>query len=500
MSERITRIIALVGVTLTCGCAKVDPSGDYRRVADRVEDATGHNEVYIPGDDDLVETKIESLLLGGVTADEAVQISLLNNPRVQAAFWNVGMARADVVQSGLLSNPTLGLSLRLPASGGLANVEGGLVQNIVDLWQIPVRKRVAGQALDAAILKLARQVGVIAMDTKAAYFEAIAADRQRAIATENLDLSKQLLELTAVRRQVGVGNEIEVNLSRAELLEAELAVRAAEQSAYEARRNLTVLLGLSIPLNDLTLNETDLDPIDFKLQEDQILGLATQNRPDLIAAEASIASAFAAYEREVLNVFPTLNVGFAFERAQRGRSKGRDRRSESIRNSIQSGAISGPDVRFDENKSTDFIIGPTVGLILPIFDQNQAQIAKASYAHNQAVKRFEVMTRQLTQDVRLAVQNARLSLDMARFFRADLLPLRQNNLDLTREAFRAGGTPLAIVLDAQRTLIAARGRYIEQSKQAAVALVELEKVTALPLSRILETTNPLETIQTGVEP
>ncbi|MCG8406185.1 MAG: TolC family protein [Phycisphaerales bacterium] len=486
MQKRIKWIhLAFVSIAWVSGCAKVDPSADYRRVAERVKDATGRDEVYHPDEDDLIAAKVADLLRDGLTVDEAVQISLLNNPRLQAAFWNIGMARADVVQSGLLSNPTLGLSFRLPSGGGLANFEAGIVQNIADLWQIPVRKRAAEQTLNAVILKLARQVGVNAMNAKSAYFEAQAADRQREIALENLELSKQLLGLTTTRRQAGAGNEIEVNLSRAELLETELAVRTAEQNAYTARRNLTILLGLSIPLTDLVLTESLPNPIAFSLQEDRVFSLAQQYRPDLLAAEASVESALAAYKQEVLRIFPTLNVGLALERMERGPSNGRDRLAESVRNTAQAGAISGPDVRFDEDKNTDLILGPSIGLQLPIFDQNQAQIARAAYAHKQAAKSLEAMKQQITQDARLAIENARIALDMAGFFHSELLPLRQQNLDLTREAFRAGRTPLAIVLDAQRALIAARGRYIEQTKEAAVALVELEKVVALPLTQIL---------------
>src|SRR5262245_1864224 len=43
----------------------------------------------------------------GVTEDEAVAIALWNNPALQAELTALGLARADLIQAGQLSNPTL---------------------------------------------------------------------------------------------------------------------------------------------------------------------------------------------------------------------------------------------------------------------------------------------------------------------------------------------------------------------------------------------------------
>ena len=108
-------VVSCVSAVALGGCATVDPSGDYDRVAGHVQEATGFTSIYRPGDEAIVAAKIAELLSDRLTTDDAVQICLINNPKLQSEFLNVGMARANVVQSGLLSNPSLGLSLRLPA-------------------------------------------------------------------------------------------------------------------------------------------------------------------------------------------------------------------------------------------------------------------------------------------------------------------------------------------------------------------------------------------------
>ena len=155
MSRKVQPVLCGL-VSAVAGCATVEPRVDYEQAAARIAEATGEDNVYQPGFDDVVAGKVEDLLADGITADEAVQVCLLSNPGLQAAFLNIGMARADLVQSGLLSNPTLGMSLRLPSGGGLANLEAGIAQNIADLWQLPIRKQAARQALDRTILELAQ--------------------------------------------------------------------------------------------------------------------------------------------------------------------------------------------------------------------------------------------------------------------------------------------------------------------------------------------------------
>ena len=90
------------------GCARVNPRPDYERAAARIERATGHAETYRPGEDERVAARLMEIVKDGITADEAAQIALLNNPKLQSAFYEIGIARADVVQSGPRTLPNSG--------------------------------------------------------------------------------------------------------------------------------------------------------------------------------------------------------------------------------------------------------------------------------------------------------------------------------------------------------------------------------------------------------
>jgi hypothetical protein len=51
---------------------------------------------------------VQKLLQGGLTREHAVEIARLNNPHLQETYDELDVSQADLVQAGLLSNPSLG--------------------------------------------------------------------------------------------------------------------------------------------------------------------------------------------------------------------------------------------------------------------------------------------------------------------------------------------------------------------------------------------------------
>ncbi len=485
IAKRASHVIALTIALALAGCATVDPRTDYQTTIDRISEATGYDTVYRPDEDELVQEQVDSLLSEGLTADEAAQVCLLNNPDLQAMFYDIGMARADVVQAGLLSNPTLGLSLRLPSGGGLANLTADVAQNIAEIWQIPARRRSAERQLDRAILEVAVSVANLVGRAKTAYFETVAAGEAMALAIGNQGIAQLLLDAALARQEAGAGNLLEVNLARSELTGAEITVQTAQREAYASKIALATLLGLTVSPDELDLIEALPDPPSWQLAEERLQDLATQHRLDLKAALQSAEAAHAEWALQKRSVFRNLELGVSLERSQRTPQTDLDFVSDTIFNSISSGRLTPPTLTRRKSKHTNFIIGPSFELELPIFDQNQAQIAKAEYKYRQALKILDGLLRALTQQTRAVSNQATMSWDIVRSYRDRLLPQRQDNLNLSRDAYRLGKTSFLEVLEAQRGYLAARREYIESLFDGARSLIALEQVTGQPLSKIL---------------
>ncbi|MCH7591727.1 MAG: TolC family protein [Planctomycetes bacterium] len=429
------------------GCATVEPKPDYGRAVSLIARATGSAHVYRPGDDAIVDAKVRSLLEGGLTADEAVEVALLNNPRLQASFLRIGMARADVVQSRLLSNPSLGVSTRFPSGGGLTNIEAGIARNIVDLWRIPTRHKIARRELTQVIFTIAHDAAQLATDAKAAYFRAIAAARLLAISRQDRQAAERLLRLTETLRDAGAVSGVDVDLTRSELQSVELLVRVARQNAFEARSKLMRTLGLPLAQFDTELVDELPTARPPAVSLERLLQVAAENRFDLSAARNLLQTLAAKLDLQEQSLFRVVELGVAYER---------------------------------EARDGGSVFGPTLSIELPIFDQNQAQIARAGYAQAEAVKRLRSMVVDVAHDVRLAHELTRAVWDTAHFYESELLPLKESSLDLAREAYRAGKIPLVSVLQAQRALRDAHAGRVEILRDGALARIELERATACP--------------------
>ena len=109
---------ALALYAVLAGCASVDPEPDWQQVQALVSEGTGATPSWprSPEDAAAARARVETLLAGGLTRDEAVEIALVNDPRLQIQFDELGVARAAYVQAGLYTNPELAAFIGIPTS------------------------------------------------------------------------------------------------------------------------------------------------------------------------------------------------------------------------------------------------------------------------------------------------------------------------------------------------------------------------------------------------
>jgi len=489
MRIRWTHSVCAIALCVA-GCSQVDPQGDYERVNATISETVGQEAAYLPEDEARAEEQTALLLTDGISLDDAVRLALLNNPSLQAGFFRVGMSRADFVQSGLFSNPSLAMSFAFPEGGGRSNIQGTLAQNIVDLWQIPIRKRIAQARLDQEILSLSQQAARLAVETKVAYYISVGTHRNQEIAEANLKLAAGLLETTLGRQKAGTVSELDVNLARNTALTNELDVQTARLDATNAKRRLAILLGLTSHASELEL----IDPLPTvsisTMNENAVVELARSSRLDLKAQHAAVAAGRQRVKEEYAKIFPDVSIGGYLERTERRALPGRDVLADTARASIAAGQLTAPDIQSrgqrdaERRQEIDVIFGPALNMTLPIFDQNQAQIAKAGYAYQAALKELAALDRLIVQETRRALDQAKTSTELARFYQDKILPQAQRSLELGNLSYQSGNTSILVVLEAQRNLLATRRLAITAQQSAAVALADLELVVGRPWSAI----------------
>jgi len=479
-------IVGLLFLALFGGCATLDARPEMERSKAAIEHALGLPANVLLLDAEAAKAKTCELLEEGLTANEAVQLSLLNNPRARSAMLSVGVSRAEFVQSTLFTNPTLALSFRSPDGGGLANFEMGLSQNIAELWLIPSRKEVAQRQLDSTVLQAAATIATIAYDARRAYAATAKAREEEAIAREAFGLAEQLHEVARLRREAGSGSEIDVNLARTKQLELQTALRVARLATIEGYTDLFRVLGIADGPETLQLAESLPEPSEWNVSPDALQQIARENRLDLKIAEQTVGEALARVEEERARFLKSLEVGLALERAERRSDGGRNWAQETFSDSPQPGQLTPPNLMPQPDQGDDVIIGPTFGIELPLWDQNQAQIRKAELHAQQALQLRDALLIDAAQDIHSRLARARTAAENALFYRDELLPAAERNVALARESYKSGHASFVSVLEAERSYLAARGGSVDALASAAVATIELEQVTGRPASALLQ--------------
>jgi cobalt-zinc-cadmium efflux system outer membrane protein len=465
------------------GCAQVRPQADYNRAADQVRLRVPATQVYSPAEPPVSLPPVR----GTLTLDEALQHAMLANRDLQAAFADIGIARADLVQSGLWKNPTLSLAGMLPEGGGRADVTFGLAQDIADLWQIPIRKKIAQAALDEAVLEVVNQAVELAMAVKQAYHRVQYQRQAIAIAQSNIEIVQRSDEAALARFRAGQVGKIDVDLARAAWLQARLALIDIERQARVSEQDLALAMGL----DRWPAQEVMLDPLPAAMPPapavDAAVELALADRSDLLAQRRAVAVARRRIREEWRKVFPSVEIGLELERMEARAMPGRKVAYDTLVSSAKAGELTLPDIQpradrqREKRQMIDAMLGPGLMLPLPIFDQNQAQIARAMIQHRQEISRYEGLVQRVERDVRAAAINYQAATQTVQFYESQLMPQLQSSLESATAGYRSGGSTILAVLDAQRSLVMSAADLNMARMERLLAADELERAVGGPL-------------------
>jgi len=520
----VLRLVAPVTTLfLAAGCGTVRPEPDYQKTAGLIEARTGVDDVYDPAAEAAARERVAELLENGLTTDEAVRVALLNNRAFQSQFYSIGVSRADLVQSKLLTNPTLSLSARFPEGGGRSNLSFGFGQEIVDLWQIPVRKKVAQAELDRTIHQVVQTATELAAQVKNAYYQAVVARRTAEIRDENRKLVEHSLELAQHRFDAGEATILDVNLVKTNVLDVQTQHIAARRDERTSEIALARLLGSSTPASIGELTDplpSPGEPID---DDAALVERAFDARLDIRAAAAELDKAEYEVKRQKRNVVPSVTLGVDGERPDRRAPRSlkplppdppigsisRPTASQALqdylvqqiktqRSSAQSLGQSTRDLFFqqldekrardlEKRQAVDLLLGPSLQITVPIWDQNQAQIAKARFQLQQRQKDFEELLAAVAEDVLTSAEVLRSSQDLIRMATEQTLPLAEKNVETAQRVYEAGEESILALITAQTTLLAQRESQVAFLGDFAMAAAELERAMG---GRVTDETSP----------
>lgn len=489
----------------SAGCLRVDPTEDYVRTADLVRERVGNVDVFDPTTEPMVEQRVTALLEGGLTVDEAVQVGLLANRTFQSLFAEIGASRADVVQSRLLSNPSLNFSARYPEGGGRPSIMLNFGQELVDLWQIPVRRKIAEDKLEQVVRDVARQGIELVADIKTKCHRVLALMQTEARVVENVALVQRSFGLAEARFRAGEAGLLDLNLVKTNVLQAELELIAVRRDRRIAETELARVLGLARWKTPWALTQSEHGGAANVPGDDDLLLEAMRQRFDAQAAARGVAAAEGELKRQWLNIFPKVMIGVEGERMERRSMPDRNIPAGIARESIRNGALSAPEIMSrgerhqQKRQMIDTLLGPSLSITLPIYDQNQAQIAKAEFMARKSRTDYEALLDQVAQEVQSAAAMVRTAVQLVDFYERQSLPQAAQTLDAASLSYEAGEQNVLALIEAQGSVIRLQREVILARRDLAIALAELERAVGgrLPAAGSAATAGMTKTI---VEP
>lgn len=472
--------LAIVGLACVFGCASTQPSADYARARGLIAERTGIGNVYTPDDDEAADRKTAELLADGLTVDEAARVALLNHPAFQSIIAEIGASRADVAQSTLLTNPTLSLGLQFPEGGGLTDLTVGFAAQLADIWQIPVRKQLAEADLERTVHAVGQRAVELVTDVRTKCYRVLALEQAVSHTEENLRLVQRAVSLSEAQFRAGEVSEFDVNLARTGALDVQEELIATRGLLEQARADLAEVLGLSARASEVRLVDSLPTAIPTWPAADTLLDVALEERFDVRVAWFAVQRAEAALRLECRRFLPDVQLGFAFERGEQRALPGRDILADTARASIAAGQLTAPTIQsrgernIEKSQIIDAKLGPTLALTLPIFDQNQAQIAKARIRVLQARKDYEARAETVAADILRASAAARAAAEMLTFQQTQGVTQAQATVEGAERRYQAGEEGVLVLIEAQDALVKRRRAYVNSLRDYAVALSQLE--------------------------
>ncbi|HEX3698312.1 MAG TPA: TolC family protein [Polyangia bacterium] len=427
------------------GCASVSPERGHDQVAALVAQRTGHKTRWEKGppDAEAIARWVRMLTAAGLTGDRVVEIALVNNPDLQSVYEELGVSQADMVQAGLLRNPSFGADLGFRVrSGENSELRLSLVQDFLDLFVLPQRKQIAQQQFEADTLRVADRALETATEAEKDFLAAQAAVELVAFRRTVVAASEGAFALA--QRQFDAGNisELERATQQPTHEQAALDLARDEMSLLEARERINRRLGLWGETTSWAFADTlpPLPAVDPAV--DQLEMFALQRRLDVAVARRQAAL-----------------LAKAVELARSTRLLGR--------------LEVGVDAHQDPNGPR--VIGPNLVIELPLFDQRQAVIARLEAQKRQQERHLLAVSIDARSEVRVASARVRVSRQAVLRYRDGLLPLRQTVLQQTLLQYNGMLAGLYQLLAAKQGEADARRGYLESLRDYWSARADLAR-------------------------
>jgi outer membrane protein TolC len=444
------RIVAPVLAAMSlANCASFSPDAGMDVVSGITAAALGQDARRVDTEQAAVAARdrVHRLLASPLSAEAAVQLALLNNKGLQAAYNELGIAEAVRVEASLPPAPVFSLS-RVSTPVEL-DIERQIIADILGLATLPARADIASDRFRQAQLSAALETLRVGVDARRNYYRAVASRQLVTFLEQANSAAETAAKLATDLGRTGAMNKLDQAREQSFYAELSAQLATARQQAASDREALVRSLGLwgshlgfKLPraLRALPKQPKSLPMIEVE---------AVRRRVDLQIARIEVDALTKSYGLTNATRFINLLDVAGISRTQREPG-------------VASGTGGGVDVEFQ----------------VPIFDFGEARLRQAGEAYMAAVNRLTDKAVNVRSEAREAYRLYRSAYDIATHYRDRVLPLRQVITDETMLRYGAMQIDVFSLLTEARQRVTVNIAAIEAQRDFWLASANLTAAVA----------------------
>lgn len=438
-------VLALTSALALSGCAAFSPDGGMNVVADAASASIGKQVAFVRSADDAEGAReaVRQLLARSLSAGAAVQVALLNNKGLQAAYNELALAETDLIEQSLPPNPTFSIS-RISGNGA-SEIERQVVGDILALATLPFRTDIARERFRQAQLRAALETLRLAAEVRRTYFRTVAANEMVGLLTDAKSTSESTAQLAKKLGETGALNKLDQAREQVFYAETTAELASARQAATSWRERLARLMGLwgqdlgfrlpdklpSLPMRPKALPTIEAD--------------AVGHRIDLQIARMELSALAKSLDLTQATRFVTLLDVAGISR------RTHDPESAPFRER-------GFDVQFQ----------------IPVFDGGEVRVRQAAETYNLAFNRLTEKAINVRSEARDAYRVYRSTYDIASHYQREILPLRGIISEEMQLRFSSMQVDVFALLTEARQRIASLRAAIDAKREFFLAQSELQ--------------------------
>lgn len=433
--------IALLGLS---ACAPFSPDAGMNLVSDITGSAIRKDVAFVRSTEDAARADgtVRRLMSRPLTADAAVQVALLNNRGLQAAYNDLALAEADLVQQSLPPNPVFSLSSI--AGDAASEVERQVVGNILALATLPFRSDIARERFREAQLKATLETLRLAAEVRRTYYRAVAASELVGLLTDATSTAKAAAQLATKLGETGSINKLDNAREQVFHAETMADLAAARQDAASSRERLSRLLGLSD--GDVGLKLPSRLP-QLPRQPRALPGIevdAIEHRLDLQIARMELNALAKSLELTEATRFVTMLDVAGISRITKE-----------------------PETPQFSERGFDILFQ------IPIFDGGEVRLRQAAETYRRAFNRLAEKAVNVRSEARDAYRVYRSSYDIASRYEREVLPLRRTIMDELQLQLSSMQVDIFALVTETRQRVASQRAAIDARRAFWIAQSEL---------------------------